>query len=176
MRLDRGNPALETPVSARRSPAPVPVDSFDALFAATTASGVAVLHHVYGVMIDPHNHFRLHVVIPATLGLLGVWTCVFIHRKTAARIALYAAAAAALLLFGAWLGFFEGGYNHLLKALLYGVGVSEGLLGRMYPPPHFEAPSGNLLFEGSGLLEFVAGMWVVRAWLRLARGAHGARS
>ena len=55
------------------------------------------------------------------------------------------------------IGFFEGGYNHVLKNALYFSGASPPLLARLFPPPVYELPNDGL-FEATGILQFVVGL------------------
>lgn len=57
------------------------------------------------------------------------------------------------LIVGGVIGWFEGGYNHVLKDALYASGVDHGLLSRMYPAP-FYVPPGNVVFEVTGVLQW----------------------
>lgn len=55
------------------------------------------------------------------------------------------------------IGFFEGGYNHLLKDALYFAGASSPLMTLLFLPPAYELPN-NVLFEASGIAQFLVGM------------------
>ena len=51
-------------------------------------------------------------------------------------------------------GFFEGGYNHVLKDVLHFGGASPALMRRLFPPPRYELPD-DAFFEVTGVLQVV---------------------
>jgi hypothetical protein len=63
-------------------------------------------------------------------------------------------------------GFFEGGYNHLLKTILWAAGVPAPTLLRMFPPPVYVLPS-SVVFEATGILQLVLGIVAGRDGIRL---------
>jgi hypothetical protein len=68
----------------------------------------------------------------------------------------------------AMIGLFEGGYNHVLKNVLYFGGATRDLLQALFPAPTYELPN-NLLFELSGIAQFppaVAGIGHLIAMVR----------
>ena len=48
------------------------------------------------------------------------------------------------------IGFFEGGYNHVLKDALYFGGASSELMQSLFPTPAYEMPD-SLFFELTGV-------------------------
>lgn len=145
-----------------------------------TIAGIAVLvltiaHHAYGAALyqTPWRNHVAHVAgwqIALLLALYAGYR--FTGAGTARRVLL------ALLLVGlllgpvAWIGLFEGGYNHVLKIVLYAVGASQGLLDRLFPPPVYEPPT-DLWFEASGVLQLLVALLCVH-WLRAAWRAERA--
>lgn len=70
----------------------------------------------------------------------------------------------------AWIGVFEGGYNHLLKNALYFGGLSRDAFARLFPAPTY-APPSDWLFELTGVLQFPLGVLAgahALAWWRQA--------
>ena len=63
-----------------------------------------------------------------------------------------AIAAAAFVFPFAMIGLYEGGYNHVLKNVLYFGGASPELLAALFPPPAYELPD-SALFEVSGIAQ-----------------------
>jgi hypothetical protein len=67
---------------------------------------------------------------------------------------------------------FEGGFNHAIKLLLFFGGAAPETMQRLFPPPTYEMPS-DVLFEVTGVLQFVAGLHAARANIALWRGRRG---
>ncbi|WP_437733287.1 hypothetical protein [Sorangium sp. So ce1335] len=80
----------------------------------------------------------------------------------------------------AWIGVYEGFYNHVLKDALYFLAPGSRAFVRLFPPPLYEVPD-NALFEITGVLQVVPA-WVAAAALarRLLAGrrrvAHAGRA
>ena len=55
------------------------------------------------------------------------------------------------------IGFFEGGYNHGVKNVLYFGGLPRATLDQLFPPPRYEMPN-DLWFEVTGILQFFLGL------------------
>jgi hypothetical protein len=51
------------------------------------------------------------------------------------------------------IGLFGGGYNHLLKDIVYFSGASPSLMQGLFPPPKYEMPD-DVFFEVSGVMQF----------------------
>ncbi len=56
------------------------------------------------------------------------------------------------------IGFFEGGYNHLVKNILFFGGAHQATLHQLFPGPEYEMPN-DLWFEVTGILQFFIGLW-----------------
>ncbi len=69
------------------------------------------------------------------------------------------------------IGFFEGGYNHLLKNVLFFEGAHQATLDRLFPGPEYEMPN-DLEFEATGILQFFIGLWATYYLFRLWREAR----
>src|SRR5215813_352913 len=66
------------------------------------------------------------------------------------KIAFWMFTMTAMLIPVIGIGLFEGGYNHVLKDLLYFSGASDTLMTRLFPPPTYEMP-GDAFFEITGI-------------------------
>ncbi|MFC4870602.1 hypothetical protein [Negadavirga shengliensis] len=124
---------------------------------------LTVIHHLYGAAIYSAP-FRLHVVYFAAPVMLLLSAChVVYHRYPKSKLGT--AAILLLLLIGTGIpmvliGIIEGGYNHLVKNLVYFGGASEETFRRLFPGPNYEIPS-DFLFEFSGMLQFIMAMYAV---------------
>jgi hypothetical protein len=68
-------------------------------------------------------------------------------------------------------GLFEGGYNHVVKLVVFGVAAPE-TMQRLFPPPRYEMPR-DIFFEVTGVLQFFAALLAARASLALWRARSG---
>lgn len=117
-------------------------------------------HHAYGAYIY-HTPWRLHVAVVAALTALMLWSAALAIRSYPAGPARGVATVAFCLVDAVVpvlaIGFFEGGYNHGLKNALYFIGSSPPLMAQLFPPPVYELPN-DVLFEASGVVQFVVGI------------------
>ncbi|WP_437723800.1 hypothetical protein [Sorangium sp. So ce861] len=137
-----------------------------AVMAATTA------HHAIGAVVYG-TPWRLHIAflsVPTAAVILGALA---LHRRRAGapsgRAAFVVLVAVLALVPIAWIGAYEGVYNHVLKNALYFLAPGSPVLARMFPPPMYEVPD-NALFEITGVLQVVPA-WIAAA--ALARRAVG---
>lgn len=123
---------------------------------------LSTIHHIYGGfqydtswrIIMPIFFFLPMLFI--TLYLQGI----ILKYKNMVLLVLFT-----LLVSIGWIGILsigEGGYNHVLKNILYFGGASEELLHKMFPPEFgstklYEKPN-NVFFEISGILTTVFGV------------------
>lgn len=132
-------------------------------FAAVVGAGLSsaavmlltALHHMYGAVIY-QTPWRNHVVD------VSLWTTAFIiaallvfYRKrfsTTGCVAFWLALGAITLIPVGMIGLFEGGYNHLLKNMLFFSGASTTLLHTLFPPPTYHLPN-DVIFEATGILQ-----------------------
>ncbi len=141
--------------------------------------GVLVLtsiHHSYGAYVyqTPWRHHVTVIAIPVIVILVGALTIVRSSTHSMRRgIATWIFTLVVIVIPIAWIGLFEGGYNHVLKNLLYFGGVSAERLRALFPPPTYEMPS-SVFFEVTGIAQFpmalVAAYWTYRLCM------HGTRS
>ncbi len=141
------------------------------LMAAVGVLGLTTVHHLYGARIYDAP-FRRHVasgMLPVSLALILAHE---VQRRrpstTLGRVSLRLLMAVTLVVPVGLIGLFEGGYNHLVKNVLYFAGASRALLQRLYPPPTYEMPN-DLWFEATGVLQFFAGLYAGGCLARLWR-------
>jgi hypothetical protein len=149
-----------------------------ALHAAVVVLLLTSVHHAYGAYVYA-TLWRLHVVIVAGLTALALRGAAHVVRHRPAGLARTIATVAFclvdLIIPVAGIGFFEGGYNHLLKNALYFGGASPQVMTRLFPPPAYELP-GDWFFEGTGILQFVVGAFAAYRLYRFTRdGMHPPR-
>jgi len=144
------------------------------------AAAIAILaltsiHHAYGAYAF-ETPWRLHIlaiVVPAAIGIVVALSCgaAMSGRPQGRRSTLLAALLILLFPVGA-IGFYEGGYNHVLKNLVYVVG-GEARARALFPPPLYEMPR-DVFFEATGIAQFPLSIAAAVLALRLLRGPAGA--
>ncbi|WP_437934485.1 hypothetical protein [Sorangium sp. So ce341] len=146
-------------------------------------AGVAVMvlttvHHAIGAVVY-RTPWRLHIAllsVPTIAVLLGALA---VHRRRAGapagRAAFVVLAAALALVPIAWIGVFEGFYNHVLKDALYFLAPRSPVLLRLFPPPTYVMPD-NVMFEITGVLQVVPAWVAATALARRLLGSRTARS
>lgn len=161
----------------RAAPGETVLRSRGALLASGGVLALTVIHHVYGAVVYA-TPWRLHVAfvaMPALLVLILAHAVLSRRPRTVAgRVSWWSFVVVVLVVPVGAIGLFEGGYNHLLKNLLFFGGVPGALLERLYPGTRYELP-GDIWFEATGVLQFfvgaMAGYYLVRLWrARRARG------
>lgn len=146
--------------------------------AGLSAIGVLVLtsiHHLYGAFIyqTPWRHHVAVVSIPVMLVLAGA--LVIVRTPTHARsrrIALWVFTIVSVIVPIGWIGFFEGGYNHVLKNALYFAGASQEVLTALFPPPTYEMLN-SIFFEVTEILQFPATLLAAYWTLHLCTNRSG---
>jgi len=136
---------------------------------------LTIVHHVYGAIVF-ETPWRYHAAFLGVAGiaatLLLTWGstrgrgAILRHTSTTLLTAL------TLILAVGLIGAFEGAYNHAIKLLLFFGGAAPATMHRRFPPPTYEMPS-DVLFEVTGVLQFVAGLIAARASVALWRGRRG---
>lgn len=128
---------------------------------------MTIIHHLYGAMIYDEP-FRLHAAIfamPVIVILLISYTSYQNGHNTRIRNSSRTIFIVVSVLFSVGtIGIYEGGYNHLLKNLLYFGGISIETLDRMYPSI-YELPN-NFLFEATGIMQLMTGILCAREILK----------
>ncbi len=148
------------------------------LMAAVGVLGLTVVHHLYGARIYKAP-FRRHVASGMLPVLLVLVLAHEVQRRRPStrlgRVSLRLLMVVTLVVPVGLIGLFEGGYNHLVKNVLYFTGASRALLRRLYPPPAYEMPN-DFLFEATGVLQFFAGLYAGGCLVRLWREDHRNRA
>jgi hypothetical protein len=137
--------------------------------AAAAALVITSLHHLYGARRFD-TPWRAHVVQIALSagGLLAVFLFVEAlgRGRPAARIARWGALGVVATI-AAWLGLYEGGYNHVVKVIAYAA-LPLDTFARLFPAPTYELPN-DLWFETSGILQCPLGLYAGGQALRSLR-------
>jgi hypothetical protein len=140
---------------------------------------MTTIHHVYGAIIYD-TPFRLHIVfisLPVAMAFTFALYVGALRPGTAAGRAATLTGAAIILVFAvAAIGFFEGGYNHVVKNVVYFVGGEDAMMKLvpewLYDPAAVETPN-DLLFELTGIAQFPLAVWAAVLTMRLLRRRLG---
>lgn len=129
---------------------------------------LTLVHHFYGALIYSEP-FRLHVAIvaiPVILVLLAAYISYLrTHNPIVKKRALVTFLVVSVLFSVLAIGFYEGGYNHVVKNILYFSGMSTDVLDAMYPSV-YELPE-DVFFELTGMAQFASGLLCTYEMLRL---------
>lgn len=143
--------------------------------AALAASSVLILtsvHHLYGAWRFD-TPWRAHVALIAAIAAIVLGAFLLASRRyrgrPVGRWSLTAFVVLTSLICVAWLGLYEGGYNHAVKDLMFWAGLPAE---RLLPPGTYEPPT-DFFFEASGILQVPAGLIAGRSALVLYRTWHG---
>jgi len=135
--------------------------------AALAVLALTTLHHVVGAILYV-TPWRLHIAVVAPILGVAIARALYLggsRRGTPAGARWTRIAAVLILIFPVGLiGLVEGGYNHLVKNIVYFTAGAQTARA-MFPPPAYELPD-NLLFEATGIAQFPLAL--VAAWLLLA--------
>jgi peroxiredoxin len=170
---EAARPSQSAASHARAEPATAADSRAIDIAARSVRYGVATLiltslHHAYGA-IAFDTPWRLHVLPPAMAASVTLVGLLALARRSSSRlatVALYSVGLVGLIIAGGLFGVYEGGYNHVLKNVLYFSGVPRGVLDRFYDPSLYVLPT-DPLFEVTGVLQFVAGLAAAAWCLRL---------
>jgi hypothetical protein len=129
------------------------------------------VHHAYGAYTY-ESPWRLHVVALAIAAAAVIAAAAGAHRRfetgVAGTLAFWIFCAATLAFPFAMIGFFEGGYNHVLKDALYFSGASLELMRTLFPAPAYELPN-DVFFEVTGVAQLMPAVLGVRHLYQLVR-------
>jgi hypothetical protein len=130
---------------------------------------LTIIHHAYGAMIY-EAPFRLHAVFFAVPVIIILLLTYRMYRKRSSavsgKVAFWVFMVVTVLISVGMIGLFEGGYNHLVKNLLYFGGTSQATLIQLFPPPTYEMPN-DFWFEATGILQFFSGVYCMYYLFRL---------
>lgn len=147
-----------------------------ALLASMSVLVLTVIHHVYGAVIY-NSPFRLHIVF-FVLPVMAVYFVVYsLIRRSPSKwygtVSLWLFMILTLAIPVGMFGLIEGGYNHLMKNILYFGGATQPFLDRLFPPPTYEMPN-DVWFEATGILQFFVGLYSAYRLLELWRNKSSA--
>ncbi|MCV0394733.1 MAG: hypothetical protein K5872_00835 [Rhizobiaceae bacterium] len=142
--------------------------------AALALLALTAVHHVYGAVAF-ETPWRLHVlalVLPAAIAIfLALRAGMAMEGRSTGRRWTVVGALLILVVPVALIGFYEGGYNHLVKNLAYFLGGEARALA-LFPPPTYEMPR-DVFFEVTGIAQFplsiVTGALATRLLIGAAR-------
>lgn len=128
-------------------------------------------HHFYGATVY-NTPWRRHVVFEGAAFLLLCYIFMLLYKHYRKKILLIIYLLVAFIVFGLGVGIFEGLYNHVTKDILYFIGLKMNIWRMLFPSPAYEIPN-NLLFESTGILQFIAGCiqvnYVIKVYRHCAR-------
>jgi hypothetical protein len=133
---------------------------------------LTVIHHAYGAYLFRYA-FMLHVtVIAIPVGALIVGFGAYARRAASRPAASIASATALILMVGISIlaiGFYEGGYNHLLPNIQYALGIRPTLRAGLYEPPD------DLIFQANGVAQFFVALVALYFTITMFRSARQPR-
>lgn len=150
-------------------PLPVSVKTGMAYFILSTILQytLTALHHAYGAWVY-NTPWRMHILHEGLLIMIFFFLFTFLFLWLKKKILGFIALIVSGIVFGLAIGIYEGGYNHLLKNILFFSGAGERVFDALYfAPPYFELPN-DFIFEVTGILQLVTGLvllfYFVKAW------------
>ena len=114
------------------------------------------VHHVYGAILY-QTPWRYHAVlfsVAAALVMLGALALLRSRAEAPLGRGAWWALVLTILVTVLMIGAFEGGYNHLVKNVVYFAGAPADWMSVLFPPPRYEVPN-DILFEVTGILQVV---------------------
>ncbi|WP_089355963.1 hypothetical protein [Ekhidna lutea] len=118
---------------------------------------ITSFHHVYGAVLYD-TPWRTHIAYQGASWLVVSYVLLLICIRWDRLWLRWIYAIISGFFFVLAIGLYEGFYNHILKNILYFIGLAEETLLSMYPPPKYELPN-DWLFELSGILTFGVSVW-----------------
>jgi peroxiredoxin len=132
------------------------------------------IHHAYGALAFG-TPWRLHIVAIAAPVAIAIVAALHygtaMSSRRAGQLATGFATLLILLFPVAAIGIYEGGYNHVLKNLVYFM-RGEADARALFPPPLYEMPR-DVFFEATGIAQFPLSIMTAVRTLPLLRGAAG---
>lgn len=132
---------------------------------AAGASAVFILlltsiHHAWGAAIYD-TPWRLHIVFISVPVAIVIAAMLYISSNGRAwnALARWAAILVILVFPIAMIGFWEGGFNHLVKNIVFFV-HGEAAARSLFPSADFEMPN-DLIFEVTGVMQFGAALYAL---------------
>jgi hypothetical protein len=119
---------------------------------------LTVSHHVYGGLVF-QTKWR---ITGAAWGILyfAVMTMLFYVPRNRLFTKIVFASMLGLWVFV--IGIYEGGYNHLMKDVLYIFNTPEPVLLKMFPPEFGYVLPSDLFFEITGIIQLVIALFILQ--------------
>jgi hypothetical protein len=115
---------------------------------------MTAFHHAYGAILYD-TPWRFHVAVIAPILAAAIARALYLggsRRGTRSGLLWTRIAAGTILVFPVGLiGLVEGGYNHVIKNLVYFLSGPQ-IARDLFPPPAYEMPD-NFLFEITGIAQ-----------------------
>jgi hypothetical protein len=124
------------------------------------------IHHVYGGAVYATSW---RIIMPIFFFIPMLVLTLTLQYQASIRMSRILLLAYVLLCITIWVigvGVFEGGYNHLLKNVLYYSSASKELMVKMFPPEFggakfYETAPNDFLFESTGIATTIFAFLVV---------------
>ena len=127
------------------------------------------VHHAYGAAVYD-TPWRMQIVFIAALAAMLIAGLLYVGwrrgEETLGRAATWLAIVVTVAFPIGMIGMFEGGYNHVLKNIIYYSDVGIVRFRELFPAPAYEMP-GNAVFELTGIAQFFVALWVAVEVARL---------
>ena len=143
------------------------------LFASAAILILTVFHHFYAAAIfdTPWRRHVAIIVIPVLLAMIVLYALYRWQPTTlVGNASLWLFMLVAVLIPIAWLGFYHGGYTHLVKLILVFIRVPQATFERLCSV--CEVP-GDLIYEVTGVMEFLLSLIAAYYLARLLRETRG---
>jgi hypothetical protein len=118
------------------------------------------IHHAWGAAIY-HTPWRLHIVfisVPVAI-IIAALLYVSSNDRAWSTVARWAAILVILGFPIAMIGFWEGGFNHLVKNIVF-FAHGEAAARTIFPSPMVEMPN-DVVFEMTGVMQFGAALYAL---------------
>lgn len=149
---------------------------FRAGTAALLVLALTCVHHAYGAVVFD-TPWRFHIVfmaVPAAAAIAALLYLAGAYRHLPrGRLALWAGALLILAFPAGMIGFYEGGYNHLVKNIVF-FAAGEETARSMFPTPTYEMPN-DPIFEITGIAQFPLSVLTVFLTVAMLREGRNVR-
>jgi hypothetical protein len=133
----------------------------DSIWIITALFATTFLHHVYGgFRYKSAKRVKLSFIFVVLFAL----TVLFYRMGRRHSWAQQTYKGIALVAWVGVVGVLEGGYNHLVKVVLWLAKVPPAKLEKLYPSNEYVLPD-DIFFEASGILTFAIGVWLAMRML-----------
>lgn len=139
---------------------------------------LTVIHHSYGAVIysTPWRHHIAFIVLPVLVVLIILYSVFRLRPLTlTGKVSMWFFVLLIVLVPIAWIGIFEGGYNHVLKNILFFGGLPQSALSLFFPAPMYEMPN-DFWFEFTGVLQFFITLLTIYFLIGMLRENRAERS